>query len=196
MGAPQWWSYVLSGPNFGSVEEDFKYENTVGDAIAFSMDATGIRFKDAADRAAVVNPDSALENLHQIGLGYWSRANEADAITAQGSHVIAYRLPSIGLFTSPLNVTYSWGIPRTGKYNSYAVDIRRLSTAVTGTADPAATIDYLKQAGVRNSFLEGRILEEMLGLAPNAAASAVAVIAAANDQGVPIWQLNANNLQH
>ncbi|MCW8188185.1 hypothetical protein D8B34_27515, partial [Verminephrobacter eiseniae] len=111
------------------------------------------------------------------------------------SNVIAYRLPSIGLFTSPLSVTYSWGIPRTGQYRSYAVDIRRMSTAVTGVANPAATREYLLQTGARNSFLEGRIFEEMLGLAPGAAASAVSVIAAANDQGVALWQLHAGNLQ-
>jgi hypothetical protein len=195
MGDTQLWNYVLSGPDFGSVEEDFKYENAVGDAIAFSIDATGVRYSDVATRASAVNPDTTLENLHQFGLGYWSRANEADAITAKSSNVITTRLPSIGLFTSPLSVVYSWGVPRIGKYSSYAVDIRRLNTAVTGIANPAATLDYMKQAGARNSFLEGRNFEEMLGLAPNAAASAVAVRAAANEQGVPIWQLNANNLQ-
>ncbi|MCW5283833.1 transglutaminase-like domain-containing protein [Verminephrobacter eiseniae] len=195
MGDPQWWSYVLTGPHFGSVEEDFKFENAVGDAIAFSVDATGIRCQDALDRAAAVAPDTALENLHQFGLGYWSRANEAGAIMANASNVIAYRLPSIGLFTSPLSVTYSWGIPRTGQYRSYAVDIRRMSVAVTGVANPAATREYLLQTGARNSFLEGRIFEEMLGLAPGAAASAVSVIAAANDQGVALWQLHAGNLQ-
>ncbi|MCW5258818.1 transglutaminase family protein [Verminephrobacter eiseniae] len=195
MGDPQWWSYVLTGPHFGSVEEDFKFENAVGDAIAFSVDATGIRCQDALDRAAAVAPDTALENLHQFGLGYWSRANEAGAIMANASNVIAYRLPSIGLFTSPLSVTYSWGIPRTGQYRSYAVDIRRMSAAVTGVANPAATREYLLQTGARNSFLEGRIFEEMLGLAPGAAASAVSVIAAANDQGVALWQLHAGNLQ-
>src|SRR6218665_740538 len=155
MGDPQWWSYVLTGPHFGSVEEDFKFENAVGDAIAFSVDATRIRCQDPLDRAAAVAPDTALENLHQFGLGYWSRANEAGAIMANASNVIAYRLPSIGLFTSPLSGTYSWGIPRTGQYRSYAVDIRRMSVAVTGVANPAATREYLLQTGARNCSWRG-----------------------------------------
>src|SRR6218665_55201 len=95
----------------------------------------------------------------------------------------------------PRGLTYSWEIPRLGQFRSYAVDFRRLSTAVTGVANPAATREYLLQTGARNSFLEGRIFEEMLGLAPGAAASAVSVIAAANDQGVALWQLHAGNLQ-
>ena len=195
MGTSQWWSYILEGPSIGSIEEDFKYENVVGDAIAFSIDAVGFGYNDAALRAAAVNPDTTLENLHQFGLGYWSRANESDTILATQAKVVSHRLPSIGLFTSPLSVVYSWGIPRIGQYRSYAVDIRRLNAAVVGVSNPAATVDYLKQTGARNSFLEGRIFEEMLGLAPGAAASATSIIAAANDQGVRVWKLDAGNIE-
>ena len=88
MGTSQWWSYILEGPSIGSIEEDFKYENVVGDAIAFSIDAVGFGYNDAALRAAAVNPDTTLENLHQFGLGYWSRANESDTILATQAKVI------------------------------------------------------------------------------------------------------------
>ena len=167
MGDVQWWNYVLEGPNFSSVEEDFKYENAVGDAIVFGVDAVGMTFADVGKRAQAVNPDTALENLNHFAIGYWSRVQESNAIIATQMGAVGYRRTSVGMFTSPLSVVYSWGVPRSGNFSSYAIDLRRLSlSAIAKNNDPLETVNYVKNIGLNNSYLEGKIFEDLLDLAP------------------------------
>lgn len=57
-----------------------------------------------------------------------------------------------------------------------------------------AAADFLLRSGMKNSYLEGTVLEEILDLGKGQAMSAVAVIKEANEIGIPIWALNSNNL--
>jgi transglutaminase-like putative cysteine protease len=194
MGAPQYWTYTLTKPGGSAVEEDFKLVSAVGDQIVFGIDGAGISQNQVSARFHSVDPNLPLENLNQLAMGYWARADLSDAIIAHQFKTIAYRLPSVGLFAQPLTVAYAWGIPRFGSYKSYSIDIRRLITsAVTIEGKPA--VNFRFQSGLSTSQLEGRIFEEIFDLAPGNGFSAVAVIATAIRNGVPIWKVDSNNLQ-
>jgi hypothetical protein len=194
MGAPQYWTYTLTKPGGSAVEEDFKLVSAVGDQIVFGIDSAGISENQVAARFHSVDPNSPLENLNQLAMGYWARADLSNAIIAHQFKTIAYRLPSVGMFVQPLTVAYAWGIPRFGSYKSYSIDIRRLITsAVTVEGKPA--VNFRFQSGLSASQLEGRIFEEVFDLAPGNGFSAVAVIATAIRNGVPIWKVDSNNLQ-
>jgi transglutaminase-like putative cysteine protease len=195
MGAEQWWSYALYGPAIGTVEEDFKYETAVGDAIVFGIDGAGVSLNEVRDRFSAVDPNTAFENLHHVNLGYFARANASDQALGQAKGFVAVRLPSVGLFASPMTIQYSWGIPRKGTFASYAVDIRRLSQATVSKRTAAmGAVDFNVQLGLKNSYLEGAIFEEIFGLSRGRGISAVSVMSEANYAGVGVHEISAANL--
>jgi transglutaminase-like putative cysteine protease len=194
MGAPQYWTYTLTRPGGNAVEEDFKLASAVGDQIVFSINGAGVSLDQVSARYQSVDPNSSMENLNHLAIGYWARADISDAVIANQFKTIAYRLPSVGMFAHPLSVTYAWGIPKFGSYKSYAIDIRRLITSAV-TVDGKAAANFRFQSGLSSSQLEGRIFEEIFDLAPGNGFSAVAVLATAIRNGVPIWKLDVNNLQ-
>lgn len=200
MGNSQWWNYVLEGPNVGVVEEDFKYETAVGDALVFGVDAAGVLLPQVEERFSRVNPDSAIENLHHINLGYFARVNWSDQLLAKTQGFTTVRLPSVGLFASPLTIQYSWGVPRKGSFQSYAIDIRRLTQASasvgsSGTALSAdAAANFNIQLGLKNSYLEGAIFDEIFDISKGRGVSAVAVLKEANENGIGLHEVTQANL--
>lgn len=201
MGDVQWWSYVIEGPNLGSVEEDFKYETVVGDAIVFGVDSVGVTLKEVSERFSAVNPNSAYENLHHLNLGYFARANWSDQGFAKILGFVTQRLPSIGLFASPLTIQYSWGIPRKGSFQSYAIDIRRLTQSSFSSGSDAAAlsnsklVDFNIQLGLKNSYLEGAIFEEIFDLSKGRGFSAAALLSEASKNGIRIYEITQTNIQ-
>lgn len=194
MGAPQFWTYTLTKPGGSAVEEDFKLASAVGDQIVFGINGAGVSLNQVSSRYHSVDPNSPMENLNHLAMGFWARADLSDSIIATQSKSVAHRLPSVGMFAQPLSVVYSWGIPRFGSYKSYSIDIRRLIASAV-TVDGKVAVDFRFQSGLSASQLEGRIFEEILDLAPGNGFSAVAVIATAIRNGVPIWKVDANNIQ-
>jgi transglutaminase-like putative cysteine protease len=194
MGADQFWTYTLTRPGSSQLEENFKLDSAVGAQVVFGINGAGVSFEQIASRYGTTDPNSSLENLHHLSLGYWARAEASDAMLAKQYGAVSYRLPSVGMFTQPVSVVYSWGIPLLGSYKSYSIDIVKL--ALSGTSvDGRFPTDYMIQAGVTNSFLEGRIFEEIFDYASGNGFSAVAVIAKAVANGVPLWRITTENLQ-
>lgn len=194
MGMPQYWTYTLSTPDGNQIEEDFKAESAVGDEIVFGVNGNGTSLAQVEARYVNVNPNSSLENLNQIALGYWARADISDELLAKQSQHVTYRQPSIGMFAIPLSVRYYFGIPRSATYKSYLIDIRRLVQAAEGKDSTAKLPDYIFRSGMKNSYLEGAALEEVLNRGKGQAMSAVNLLKEANDVGIPIWTLNNTNL--
>lgn len=194
MGGDQFWSYTITMPGGEEIEESFKQTSVVGDQIVFGVDGGGLSFEQVADRYATVDPNSSLENLHHLSLGYWARADISDALLAEQYAAVSYRLPSVGMFLQPLSVIYTWGVPRLGSYKSYSIDINRLTLSAINV-DGKFPGEYVFQTGIMNSFLEGRVFEEIFDYAPGNGFSAAAVIATAIRNGVPVWKIAAENLQ-
>lgn len=195
MGADQFWTYSLSMPGRGEIEEDFKLVLTVGDQVVFGVNGGGLAVEQVAERYRTVNPNASLENLHHVALGYWTRADLSDSMLARVMQTAAYRLPSVGLFAQPLTVQYWWGLPRIGRYKSYRVDIRRLATMATEMNGTTAK-NFMLQSGMTNSHLEGRIFEEIFDDGPGVGASASVAIAHADALGYRVWRVDKSNLSN
>ncbi|MGR8934369.1 MAG: transglutaminase domain-containing protein [Gammaproteobacteria bacterium] len=194
MGAPQYWTYTLTKPGGNAIEEDFKLVSSVGDQIVFGINGAGTSLNQISARYHSIDPNSSLENLNHLAMGYWARVDLSDAMIANQFETVVYRLPSVGMFAQPLSIVYSWGVPWFGSYKSYSIDVRRLiSSAVTVDGKIAANFRF--QSGLGASQLEGRIFEEIFDLARGNGFSAVAVIATAIRNGVPIWKVDSINLQ-
>ena len=195
MGSPEWWSYRIIGPSETGVEEEFKRESAVGDANVFSVDAVGFTAAQASKRYQAVNPNTALENLHHLGLGYFIRTNISDEALAKLKGFVWNRLPSVGLFNSPLTVVYSWGVPRSGTYNTYGVDVPRLRHA-TVTKEGASTsewADFNVQLGIKNSYLEAQVIDEVFELPRSFSVAATQVMVEASRQGKKIYRIDSRN---
>lgn len=195
MGSPEWWSYRIVGPSETGAEEEFKRESAVGDANVFSVDAVGFTAAQASSRYQAVNPNTALENLHHLGLGYFVRTNVSDEALAKLKGFAWNRLPSVGLFNSPLTVVYSWGVPRSGTYNSYGVDVPRLRHA-TVTKEGASTpewADFNVQLGIKNSYLEAQVIDEVFELPRSFSVAATQVMVEASRQGKKIYRIDSRN---
>lgn len=195
MGSPEWWNYRVSGPSETGTEEEFKRESAVGDANVFSVDGAGLTATQASKRYRAVNSNTALENLHHLGMGYFIRANISDDVLAKIQGYLWGRLPSVGLFNSPLTVTFSWGVPRSGTYNTYGVDVPRLKHATALKSDSATSTwaDFNVQLGIKNSYLEAQVIDETFEFPRSFSVAAVQVLVEASRQGKKIYNIDSNN---
>jgi len=104
------------------------------------------------------------------------------------------RLPSVGFFSSPLTVSYFFGSPRSGVYESRTMDVRQSLIGAAGV-DPAKVVAFVKQAGTEGSYLEGSIFDQLEGRASPTikGISAVQLLSDAASQGIPVYRITSAN---
>ena len=153
----------------------------------------GIARGDIDRRLALGLDDSASENLHQIGLHYWHQYDLLSELIADALGVTTTRMPSVGIVDSPMEVVYSFGFPRTGSYQSRGIDIKR--SLIFGTGDtPEKGKHFIEQTGVLGSYLESSIFEQTIQNWQGTGLSTMQVMLDANAQGIPIYQIDAGNI--
>ncbi|MEW8288607.1 MAG: DUF6310 domain-containing protein [Candidatus Thiodiazotropha endolucinida] len=190
MGSDQFIDVVLISP---TQQQQMHYKNHVaGDEIVVSINGAGTDFNQFIYRSQQFMNDTAAENLHLIGLGYWAQADFMSSAIASGLGVNAFRLPSVGLFSSPLSVTYTFGIPQKGHYIQRNVDIKRSAHAI-GIDSAIKRKQYVQQTGMLHSYLEGSILEQLIGNWQGTGLSAMQVLIDANKQNIPIHHITNTN---
>jgi hypothetical protein len=105
MGQDQIWDATLSDPeNINTSTKSFY--RTAGDEMVFGIDGNGIIPETIQQRFAGKPSNTAAENLNQVALYYWMEFDMLNNFAAKAYGVIVQRLPSIGLFSSPLEVSY------------------------------------------------------------------------------------------
>lgn len=113
------------------------------------------------------------------------------AARAHGVHV--QRLPSVGLFASPLTVRYLFDIPRSGYYQGRQMDVKRVVLAAM--ADSAqARLAFMNQAGMQGSYFEGSVFDQLFSRPQGKSISAAQLLMDANQQAIPIYRINQANL--
>ena len=170
------------------------YRVTAGDEIVVGVTGNGLTQEVIEKRFAAHLVDNAPEYLHQVQLHYWMQCDYFGRIAAKTRGVHLLRLPSVGLFSSPLQVDLLFGAPRTGVYQSRTMDIRR-SLLGTAASDPAKVIDFMKQAGLQSSYLEGAVFNQLENHPEPAIRgfSAVHLLSAAASQNIPIYRITSVN---
>ena len=141
------------------------------------------------------NPVSdAPEYLQQVALHYWAESDLLVGLMARSMNVHMLRLPSVGFFSSPLTVTNLFGTPGFGVYQDRVMDVKQSLLGAAGE-EPARLIDFVKKAGMVSSYLEGSVFDELEGRARPAikGISAMHLLAAAANQGIPIYRLTSVN---
>ncbi|QSQ23977.1 transglutaminase domain-containing protein [Pyxidicoccus parkwayensis] len=191
MGTQQVWDLSLQEPGRASPPD--AYEVIAGSEVVFGVNGNGVTRKVLEDRFASHPSDSAAENLHEVSLTYWYQHDLFDGIAASTHRVHTQRLPSAGLFSTPMEVRYWFGLPRSGTFASYVMDVQRVTVAVT--ADSAKQqVDFMSQAGLQGSYLEGSVFEQLFRRFQGTGQSTAQVLVDAAADNIPIYRIDASNV--
>lgn len=191
MGSTFLLDLALSGPNEA---ETISYSVVAGDEIVIGVTGNGVTRQVIEKRFADHPVESAAEYYHQVALHYWAECDYLAEILARSLGVRTTRLPSVGLFSSPLSVSYLFGAPRAGVYAGRGMDVRRSLLAAAG-ADPAKTAAFIRQAGAAGSFLEGSVFDHLENreVPTVRGISAMQLLSDAIALNVPIYRITAAN---
>ena len=182
---------ILEGPDGPTT---VSYTQVAGDEIVVGVTGNGVT-KEVVQKRFAANPtDNAPEYYHQVQLHYWLECDMLGEIGARTLGIHVLRLPSVGLFNSPLSVSYFFGVPRSGVYQSRIMDVKHSLLGVASD-DPAKVLAFFKQAGIQSSYLEGSVFDQLEGGSPPSikGISAIHLISMAIKQGIPIYHVTSAN---
>src|SRR5207249_11952172 len=182
---------ILEGPDGPTT---VSYTQVAGDEIVVGVTGNGVT-KDIVEKRFAANPvDNAPEYYHQVQLHYWLECDALGEIGARTLGVRVLRLPSVGLFGSPLSVSYFFGVPRSGVYRSRIMDVKRSLLGVASD-DASKALTFFKQSGIQSSYLEGSVFDQLEGgTQPSIKGfSAIHLISMAIEQGIPVYHVTSAN---
>jgi transglutaminase-like putative cysteine protease len=181
---------VLDGPDGPTT---VAYDHIVaGDEIVFGITGNGVSEAAVRDRFNAVPPDNAAEYLHQVQLHYWAESDALAEGAADSLGVRMLRLPSVGLFASPLTVSYLFGSPVSGVYQSRIMDVKHSLIGAAGP-DRARVTEFVMQAGYRGSIMEAVAFDQFETDPVRKSISAVQLIADAVTVGIPVYHVTKDN---
>ena len=190
MGTTQPVDVVLDGPDGPTT---VAYEHLVaGDEIVFGITGNGVSEATVRARFNAFPPDHAAEYLHQVQLHYWAESDALAEGAADSLGVRMLRLPSVGVFSSPLTVSYLFGAPVSGVYVSRIMDVKHSLIGAAGP-DRARVTEFVKQAGYRGSIMEAVAFDQFEPDPVRKSISAVQLIADAVTAGIPVYHVTAAN---
>jgi transglutaminase-like putative cysteine protease len=189
MGTTQFFDLVLEDTT-GSTS--LSYDEIAGDDMVFEVTGNGVTPEVAQARLAAVPATTASESLHQVALQYWMESDYFALLAGKGLDVHVQRLTSAGLFSSPLTVSYLFGSPRSGVYQSRFMDVKQTVFAAAGT-NPNNVVTFEKQSGIAGSFMEAHAFDQFDG-GIDRGISAVQLISDATTSGVPIYFITSSNV--
>ncbi|MGQ9427586.1 transglutaminase-like domain-containing protein [Gilvimarinus sp. F26214L] len=129
---------------------------------------------------------------------YLAQNTVQDEKQSRAANVISYRLPSYGIYSTALQTSYWFGIPRDVTSVGMAMDVDHLaSQAVSKENSDKQARDFLQLSGIRASAMEHAVPEQMLHTdsTPTQGISAVKALALAGSSGQRIWEITADNLE-
>lgn len=150
--------------------------------------------------------DISGDMLYAGILGYFASVDGNDQVTARtGKQVVAFRLPSYGIFQTAVQPHYWFGIARNVSFPGFIMDVDRVAYHLEATdADQQKKIAYMRQVGSAGSTFEHAVPERLFAepstpitdpLQPQGF-SAVKALAIAASQGQKIYTLNEKNQAH
>ncbi|MCA3697211.1 transglutaminase domain-containing protein, partial [Aquidulcibacter sp.] len=191
LGSSQVWEVRLNAPWRDS---DFahRFNVSAGSELVFGISGSGVAEQSLRQRFQSTNNLTSGENLHQLSLNYWY-AKELLARQLARQEGVGYQfLSAFGLFSSPLSVTYAFGLPRSGAYKGREMDVSHLYFAATAaSSEKRAT--YARSVSTQSSHLEGAVPEILFGHPTGSGISTIRILQAASDEGIPVHIITSAN---
>ncbi|RKZ72409.1 MAG: hypothetical protein DRR19_32095 [Candidatus Parabeggiatoa sp. nov. 1] len=192
MGQSQYLTVIINDPVRGGLVQQSVV--TAGDEVVFGVNSSGVPRELVENRLEAIDPHtSAAENLHQTALHFWMAHDFFDELTAQALNVRRVRLPSVGLFTSPLSVSYFFGIARNGIFKARVIDVKQNLQAV-GAPTSEILAQFMRQIGIQGSYLENSVIEQLFDYEQGRGISTAQLLMDANEQAIPIYTVTADNI--
>jgi hypothetical protein len=139
--------------------------------------------------------------LFKTALNYYAAYDIIDYISSKTTHVNSVRLPSESMFYSAMKFSYSFfsNRPISAGVGGLVMDVD-YNTVVARSMDGSHSkmINFMRVSGFISSTLEHSVPEQLFS-GTNAKAegiSAVKALSIANEQGMPIYTINQNNLNN
>jgi len=161
---------------------------------------------DPTDPSPIINltkEDLSGDLLNAGILSYFASVDSSDQLAARArKEIVAYRLPSYGIFLAAAQPHYWFGIARSVSFPGVVMDVDKVSYHVEAKdADQKVRLAYMRQVGSVGSAFESAVPESLFAnpdLSADDASqpqgiSAVKAIAIAASQGQKIYTLNAQN---
>jgi hypothetical protein len=183
-------SYNAIGFNLGRISQD-QLKN-----MKEKIEATKNQLQDGTD-SELTREDYVGDLLYATAIIYLSMVTVSNFINAKSLGVNFITLTSETIFSCPLEVTYSWGIPVSASNSSISMDADRLLYVVKAVdGDPEKAKRLMLTSSQQSSVLENAVPEMVLSKDTNTVSgvSAVKALKIANDQGIPIYTINQSNI--
>jgi hypothetical protein len=150
----------------------------------------------AGDTAGIGKDDVVGEFFYGAGLLYWSELEMFERIAKDLKKVVTARLPSEGIFTQDLKVSYLFGTPHAVSRGGATTDIdTNVQAAAARDGNAIKEVDFLSVTGTMSSGAESAIYDQMVNAQPTGAGiTAVSYLEAAARQGIPIFHINRDNI--
>lgn len=190
MGSEHFLDIRLEGPGYG---ETVSYQVVAGDEAAIGVNIHGYAQNVPRNRVESNPADTSGESLHQVALYYWMQCDLYNDVLTRNSDMRLVRRPSVGLFSSPMTVSYFFGFPRTGYYQSLNMDVKRSVVTVVG-GDIEARRDLVYASGIIGSYLEGSTWDALQGDPIGNGVSAVQLLLDAARDNNPIYTITSANI--
>jgi RHS repeat-associated protein len=196
MGTQHFWHVNVRDAQ-GSTTTTEAYQFAAGSPIVFGADLAGVT-PERVEREGANLPDVATlpqrEAMYYAGLLYWGLTDHLESQAARSLGGYSLRLPSIGAFAQPYQVSYFFGIPRNGYVNGHVTDVKaaRVGMGVPKQSDFARLAMHAGSAG---SMAEGATWSLLAGTTTaGLGMSAATALQQALDGGQRLFQISAANL--
>jgi Transglutaminase-like superfamily len=182
--------YQAIGLNLGRISQD---QLT---AMKVKLEATKTKLQNQ-DFTNLTKDDLVGDLLYATAMTYHAELGTMNYISARMMGVNRITLPSETIFATKLKVMMFFGIPRwvqAGGLNMDADYLMQVVKPKDGNADTAR--QYMLSSGMTSSSLEASVPEQLFSTPDNPAEGVCTVKALkiANDQGIPIYTVNQQNI--
>ena len=162
------------------------YAATAGDETVWAVVADAVS---ATQLQSMSFPPTASGNLHAVGMSFWHQVDGYAKLIARRENAVVQRMPSLGAISSGLTVQYIWGIPRNAFYRSRTMDIGHSTIGAQGMDN----VVFQRELGMRTSYLEGNIFDQVFNRETGTGISAMRLIQTALESGQRVFTLNSGN---
>jgi transglutaminase-like putative cysteine protease len=169
----------------------------VEDAAARQARATAVRDRlQAGDLAGLGKDEIIGEMLYAAGLLYWSEIDLFSRAATGPKKVATSRLPSEGIFTYDLRVSYLFGTPRTVRSGSLVTDVDSdVQAVIARDGDARKPVDFLAVTGAFASRAESSIWDQTVNETPTGhGITAISYLESAVRQGIQLYHINRDNV--
>lgn len=182
--------YQAIGLNLGKISQE---QLT---SLKAKLEATKAKLQNQ-DYTNLTKDDLIGDLLYTTAMAYHAELSTMNFITAMTMNLNAVTIPSETIFATKLNVMMLLGVPRYVRAGGLSMDADYVMQIAKARDGNNGTVkNYMLFSGMTSSALEHSVPEQLFSTpdSPAQGISTVKALKIANDQGIPIYTINQQNL--